>query len=50
MNRKHLIRLQLRHLALSAWDRVMDLWNLAVPIFITSGLLVACVKFWWWAI
>lgn len=50
MTRKELLRLQLRHLAVTAWDRLLDLWNISLPIFITSGLLVACVKFWWWVL
>lgn len=50
MTRKQLLRLQLRHLAASAWDRLLDLWNLSLPIFITSGVLVASVKFWWAAL
>lgn len=45
---KQLLKLKLRHLAFTAWDRLTDLWNLALPIFLTSGLLVASVKFWWW--
>lgn len=45
---KQLLKLKLRHLAFTAWDRLADLWNLALPIFLTSGLLVASVKFWWW--
>jgi len=48
MTRKQLLKLQLRHLALSAWDRLLDLWNLSLPIFITSAVLVGSVKFWWW--
>lgn len=50
MNRKQLLKLHLRHLALSAWDRLLDLWNIAVPVFIVSGLIVACLKFWWWVL
>lgn len=48
MTRKQLLRLRLRHLALSAWDRLIDLWDLTIPIFVTSGVLVGCLKFWWW--
>lgn len=48
MTRKQLLRLQLRHLTLTAWDRLLDLWNLTIPIFLTSGVLVACFKFWLW--
>lgn len=48
--RKNLIRLQLKHMAVSAWDRILDLWNLTLPIFITSGVLVACFKFWLWVL
>lgn len=48
MTRKQLLKLQLRHLAMTAWDRLLDLWNIFLPIFLTSGLLVACFKFWLW--
>lgn len=46
MTKKQLLKLQLHHLALVAWDRLLDLWNISLPIFLTSGLLVASVKFW----
>lgn len=48
MNRNQLLKLQLRHLKLTAWERIIDLWNISLPIFLTSGILVACFKFWLW--
>ena len=48
MTRKELLRLQLRSLRLHAADRGQDFLNMAAPIFIVSGILVASVKFWWW--
>ena len=48
MTRKELLRLQLRSARLSFIDKMRDLANLAFPIFVTSGLLVACFKFWLW--
>lgn len=48
MTKTELLRLQLRSARLSFIDRLRDLGNLAFPIFVTSGLLVACFKFWIW--
>lgn len=50
MNSKELLRLQLRHLRIVTWERLQDLGNLFVPIFITSGLVIGCVKFWWFVL
>lgn len=48
MTRKEQIRIRWRFLKIEAKDRAFDLINMALPIFITSGMVVACVKFWWW--
>jgi hypothetical protein len=50
MTRWQLLRLQLRSLRLRAWDRSIDFLNMAVPIFIVSGILVASIRFWWWVL
>lgn len=48
MTRKQLLRLQLQSLKLSSIDKAKDFANMATPIFVVSGILVASVKFWWW--
>lgn len=48
MTRKELLRLQLHSAKLSAIDRGKDFANMATPIFVVSGILVASLKFWWW--
>lgn len=48
MTQKTLLKLHLRHLWISAKERLLDLWNIALPIFLVSGLLVACFRFWFW--
>lgn len=48
MTRKQLLRLQLHSIRINAIDRGKDLVNMATPIFIVSGILVASIKFWWW--
>ena len=48
MTKKELLRLQLRSIRLQAVDQGRDFLNMAAPIFIVSGILVASVKFWWW--
>jgi hypothetical protein len=46
MTRKQLLKLQLRSLKFSIIDRLTDLRDITIPIFVTSGLIVACFKFW----
>lgn len=46
MTRKQLLRLQLRSLRLSTWDRCVDFANMAFPIFVVVGIMAASVKFW----
>lgn len=46
MTKKQLLKLQLKAIRFTIQDRFSDLVNLAIPIFITSGLIVACFKFW----
>lgn len=48
MTRKERLRLQLRHMRITLWDRLIDLGNLSFPIFVVSGVLVASFKFWLW--
>lgn len=48
MTSKEKLRMQIRLLRLRTWDRIIDLWNITLPIFITTGLLTACVRFWMW--
>lgn len=48
MTRKQFLRLQLHSLRISAIDKGKDFANMATPIFVVSGILVASVKFWWW--
>lgn len=50
MTRKELLRLQLRSARLSAIDRGKDFANMALPIFVVSGILVGSLKFWNWLI
>lgn len=50
MTKKQRIRIYFRFLMHTTKERAYDLWNIAVPIFVTSGLIVACVKFWWWVL
>lgn len=50
-----LIRNQRLRVQLNAWrfgaiERVYDLWNIAVPIFLVMGLLAICARFWLWAV
>ena len=50
MTRKQLLRLHLTSLKLHLIDKGKDFANMATPIFVVSGILVASVKFWWWAL
>jgi hypothetical protein len=50
-----MIRNQRLRLALNAWrfglvERAYDLWNIALPIFLVSGLLAVSARFWLWAV
>lgn len=46
MTRKQLLRLQLRALRLATWDRLIDLGNLAFPVFTVVGLILISAKIW----
>jgi len=46
MTRKETILIHLRALKFSAWERLIDLINITFPIFVVSGIVVACFKFW----
>jgi len=48
MDRKRLLKLQLRSLYLHTLDKIRDLANMVFPIFIVSGIVVACFRFWLW--
>jgi len=48
MTRKQLLKIQLNALRFEMKERAFDLMNISLPIFITSGIVVACVKFWLW--
>lgn len=48
MTRKQLLRLHFTSLKLHLIDKGKDFANMATPIFVVSGILVASVKFWWW--
>ena len=48
MDRKRLLKLQLRSLYLHSIDKLRDLATMVVPIFIVSGILTACFRFWIW--
>lgn len=48
MTRKEQFRIRWRLLKIDTKERMHDLANMAFPIFVTSGIVVACVKFWWW--
>lgn len=50
MTRKQLLRLHFTSLKLQLIDKGKDFVNMATPIFIVSGILVASIKFWWWAL
>lgn len=47
MNKK-LLRVQWRVVWFDLVERWHDLLNILLPIFIVSGLLVACFRFWLW--
>ena len=48
MTKTQIIKLHFRSIFLNTKDRLSDLANLFIPIFIVSGLLVGCFKFWIW--
>jgi hypothetical protein len=48
MTRRELLRMQLAVLRIDLKERLYDLANIGVPVFIVSGLLVGSIKFWWW--
>lgn len=48
MMNKHLLRIQWRTLKFDLIERAADVWNVFLPVFFMSGLLVACFKFWLW--
>ena len=48
MTRKEYRRIWWRTLKLLAKERAYDIAAVAWPIFSVTGLLVACIKFWWW--
>lgn len=45
---KQLMRVQWRAVKFDAIERAYDFANIALPIFLVSGLLVACFRFWLW--
>lgn len=49
MNKKK-IKHGLRSLRFAMEERFYDFLNVLLPIFMVSGLLVACFKFWFWVL
>lgn len=45
---KRKVKLGLRQMRFALVERWYDFVNVLWPIFMVSGLLVACFKFWWW--
>lgn len=50
MTRKQLLKIQLNALRFDLKERAFDLANISLPIFITSGIVTACFKFWIWVL
>lgn len=50
MTRKQLLKIHLNAIRFDLKERAFDLANISLPIFITSGILVACFKFWNWVL
>lgn len=48
MIRNQRIRVGLRTMRFGAIERFHDLLNVTLPIFVVSGLLAGCVRFWMW--
>lgn len=47
---KDQVKLGLRSMKFTIKERWYDLVNITLPVFIMTGLLVVCVKFWIWAL
>lgn len=45
---KQKIKLGLRVMWFGLKERAYDALNVTLPIFIVTGILVACVRFWMW--
>ena len=46
MTRKQLLKIHLTALRVDAKERAWDLVNISLPIFITTGIVAGCAKFW----
>lgn len=47
---KRKVKLGIRQMRFALVERWHDFVNVLWPIFMVSGLLVACLKFWWWVL
>lgn len=50
MTRREQLRVQMRVLKYDMRERLFDLANIAGPVFLVSGLVVASVKLWLWVL
>lgn len=48
MNARARVRTGLRVIWFNTVERWHDFVNVALPVFMVSGLLVACFRFWLW--
>ncbi len=48
MNNKQRMKLGARVMWFNAVERWHDFVNILLPIFMVTGLLVACLRFWMW--
>lgn len=46
MTRKQLLKIHLNAIRFDLKERAFDLANISLPIFLTTGIIAACVKFW----
>ena len=46
MNRKMLVKIHLKAMWFSIRERWFDLVNISLPIFLVTGIVAGCVKFW----
>lgn len=45
---KQLIRVKWRAIWFDAVERWFDFWNIALPVFLVTGLIGVCARFWLW--
>ena len=48
LTKREQLSLQWKSLRFEMWDNLRDAFALFVPIFVVTGMFVACVRFWFW--